>query len=332
MSEQDPSTYQLQILKQDNATQEDVYQQGIVNRSMHFLKSAGAVLLAAGTLAVATDTASARQANLGRNTKSGQLDRNTKSAQLNFSIQSLEYDLYKEMGQNVLLGGLDSAVTSAATFEAPAFANSQQNTTPKAQVANLRPLTPVQLYDRTQYFMGNGKTGNLSGLEIVTLGTSYKGDVAGDVTKWILAKYTNLISGPCGQPGGNELFYSLSNRKGTVGRRCADTTSDGKAQVGVNSQKQLCTFYIKDQGWDITYKECEAVDLQSTLDYAGTIAAKSVGINPNSYGETSKVEELGFNKQAIIDYKRVPNSNERTLKQLVITMDGNIPHDRKFWY
>jgi hypothetical protein len=78
---------------------------------MHFLKSAGAVLLAAGTFAVATDTASARQANQDRNTKSGQLDRNTKSAQPNFSIQSLEYDLYKEMGQNVLLGGLDSYLT-----------------------------------------------------------------------------------------------------------------------------------------------------------------------------------------------------------------------------
>ena len=165
-------------------------------------------------------------------------------------------------------------------------------------------------------------------------GSTYKGNPEGDTTTWAIYDHSQYVKGPCGKYGLGDLksFDSISKVAGSVLVICADQTSSGRAEVVRTSLRQLYQGAVNNGGTNATLQQVESVNLTPVVNFDASLAAASVGLKPNQYGPGSKVEVTGFNKQAIIDYRKGPNTNQRKLKQLVLTLVKNSVKVREQWY
>ncbi len=234
------------------------------------------------------------------------------------------------------LSAIGLASLTAGLVEAPAIAKADYPSAHTAEVAKKRPIRPLQIENRAINFLHN--TPSISPAVAVwnvgTDGNTYRGNTTGDTTTWVMYDHSQYAKGPCGKYGlGNfDSFESISKVAGSVLVICADQTSSGRAEVTKTPIRQFCQGYINGGQINATLQECESVNLTSVVNFASSLAATSVGLKPNQYGPGSKVEVTGFNKQAIIDYRRGPNTNQRKLKQLALTLVNNTVRVREQWY
>lgn len=199
------------------------------------------------------------------------------------------------------------------------------------------PLSPVQLENRTEQFVSTRapQPTNFFSVSLDVGGGSYRyrGNANGDVASWILEPHGQVMTGPCskgpGYPGNTASLFSKT-LAGMREHRCSSATNNGYPESSGQSLKAYCTVYL---GGTRPYKACLTVPMQPVLNYAGTLAAESVGVALGRFGSASRVVVTltAAAEKAVIRYRH--GTAARTLRELTIwlTSAGRVAH-RELWY